>query len=199
MSELRETTAQQTAPTDFVSQAAETSGRLSKGENLSTGDQLSSQKETLPTPEAYEDLTLPESLQGHEANFASFKQLAAELNLPAETARKLMQWEATASESGLKQAEQERADILQKWTEETKNLFGPAYPREIAKALETAERFGGEELRNLLDATGLGSHPVVVKTFHQISQQISEDVSIAGKGRNTTDKTFAEALYGKAS
>lgn len=202
MSDSRETTAQPSAPTDFVSQADETSGRLSNGEKFSTGDQLLSntkKTETLPPTEAYKELTLPESLHGQEENFASFKQLAAELNLPAEAARKLMQWEAAACEAGTKQADQARADILQKWTEESKALFGPAYPREMAKALAAAERFGGEELRNLLDATGLGSHPIVVKTFHQISQQISEDVSVAGKGRNTTDKTFTEALYGKAS
>ena len=125
--------------------------------------------------------------------------LISELNLPAETVQKLMQWEADIACSEQKKADGQRADILQKWMEQSKELFGPSYAQDIARALETADRFGGAELRQLLEVTGLGNHPVIVKTFHQISQLISEDNSISGRTRHSTDKTFAEALYGKAS
>lgn len=179
-----------------VTQADETSGRPSEGENESAQDRLPSSENTLQ--DRYHELKLPDSLKGHEENFGAFKKLAATLNLSADTAEKLMKWEADTAASGAQAAEQKRASILQKWTSQTKELFGASYPREIARALDAATRFGGPELRELLDITGLGSHPVIVKTFHQISQQISEDSSVAGKTKNSTDKTFAEALYGKA-
>ncbi len=148
--------------------------------------------------DVYADIKLPQNLRGREETFAAFKQLAAELKLPAEAVQKLVQWEADAAEEGRKSRRDGRTQILQRWTQQTRDMFGPAYGREITRALDAAERFGGPELRALLDATGLGSHPAVVKTFHKISQQIGEDESVSGRGRAAADKTFAEALYGKA-
>lgn len=197
MSDNTENTVQN--QTDFIQQADEVSGRPSEGEKTPQTDRLNEQKEMFSSENSYSRLQLPESLKGQEENFAAFKKLAAEMGIPAENAEKLMQWEATAARQGQRAAEQERADILQKWTEQTKEMFGPSYQKKIACALDAAARFGGEELRALLDVTGLGSHPIIVKTFHNISQQISEDISVSGKNKNSTDKTFAEALYGKAS
>ena len=184
--------------TDLTHQADDVTSRLSEGDNTSAQDQLNQTQETLSSTDSYAELTLPEALQGNDENFASFKKLAATLQLPTETVRKLVEWEASATTDMAKRTAQERADILQKWTDQTKEMLGPEYQRELTRALQAADRFGGPELRELLEVTGLGSHPVVVKTFHQISQQISEDASVGGKLRNTTDKTFAEALYGKA-
>ena len=197
MSEKTENTVPQT--TDLTQKADEVSGRLSEGQTAPQSDQLNEKKEMFSYEDSYSKLQLPESLKGQEENFAAFKKLAGELHIPAETAEKLLQWEAAAAVSGQQKADAARADILEKWTEQTKEMFGPSYQQEVARALEAAERFGGEQLRTLLDVTGLGSHPVIVKTFHQISQQISEDVSVSGKHKNSTDKTFTEALYGRAS
>lgn len=181
-----------------ITQADETSGRPSQTEQTTATDRLSNTEQTSSDSDSYSELKLPESLKGCEQNFDSFKQLAAGLKLPAETVEKLVEWEAAAASKGQETAAAQRADILHKWNEQTKACFGPSYQQEIARALDAVDRFGGAELRELLEVTGLGSHPIIVKTFHQISQQISEDSSISGRTRHSTDKTFAEALYGKA-
>lgn len=194
----QEQDAQVQAQTDLeIKQADEASGRPSEGEESSAQDRPDEVKETSADAQNYEGLKLPEGLEGREETFASFKKLASELKLPAEAARKLVEWEANLAADGRKTADAQRAEILEKWTARTKEMFGPSYAKEIARALDAADRFGGPELRDLLEATGLGSHPVVVRTFHEISRQISEDVSAAGRVRNSADKTFAEALYGK--
>jgi len=186
-------------PTDLT-QTDTNSSRMSRAEShTAPTDQPSAQTaETVSSNVDYEELELPEVLKGNEANFTSFKKLAAELKLPAETVKKLIDWEAQTAQAGIETADGTRSDILQKWTEQTKSVFGQQYSQAVARALSAAERFGGPELRELLDVTGLGNHPVMVKTFHAISQQISEDESVAGRLRHSTDKTFAEALYGKA-
>ena len=176
-------------------QADETTGRQSDG-NQSPSDDL-------PNPEKnaeknYENWALPEELKEQEENFVSFKQLAQELNLPLESAEKLMQWQLKQTQSSQQIAAAVKEQILQKWRSQTPELLGPAYGREIARTLSAVDRFGGEELRLLLQATGLADHPVIVKTFQQIAKQISEDVSVGGIVQKTQDKTFAEALYGKA-
>lgn len=192
------TTASDTAQTNDFLQADEGSGRPSQTATGAEADRPSEKKETFSPEDAYKDLRLPETLQGCEAGFASFKKLAGELKLPAETVQKLVEWESTATQEGQQNSQRERAEILQKWAEQTKQALGASYQQDIVHALQAAQRFGGPELRELLEVTGLGSHPVVVKTFHAIYQQTSEDVSVSGQIRHHTDKTFAEALYGKA-
>lgn len=182
-----------------VLQADEATGRLSQPASPTAApDQLTQTSDMSLPKQEEQELSLPQSLKGNEAHFEAFKKLAQELHLPTQTAQKLVEWEASVNQTARQTSEQQREEILQKWTAQTKEQFGPSYQQEITRALQAAERFGGPQLRELLDATGLGSHPVVVKTFHAISQQISEDVSVSGKLSHTTDKTFTEALYGKA-
>lgn len=178
--------------------ANEVSGRPGEEESISPTDRL---KETSPAQnvqDPYAQVQLPPQAKGREEVFASFKRLAAELKLPQETVKKLVEWETGCAEDGRKTADKNREEILENWTKQTKEMFGPFYSREIARALDAVQRFGGEELRVLLDATGLGSHPAVVRAFHEIAKQIGEDVSVGGGAAKTADKTFAEALYGKA-
>ncbi len=189
----------QTETTTPFIQAVETSGRPSQPAPRAEADRLQKTPETSLPQDAYQALSLPAALAGCEEQFTSFKELARELHLPAETVQKLMEWEANITENNKQSDEAQRAQILHKWTQQSKDLWGNTYQQEIARALHAAQCFGGPELRELLEVTGLGSHPVVIKTFHAISQQMMEDVAVSGKLKNTTDKTFAEALYGKAS
>ena len=194
---FEQNTAPQAEQTDLTqTQADEATGRPS-GEETKT-DELNTQDKTPLNTDEYKELTLPPQLKACEENLNAFKKLAAELKLPAETAKKLVQWETAAASAGVQNAAEQRAEILQRWTQQTKEMLGARYEQKLICALDAAQRFGGDELRTLLDVTGLGSHPAVVKAFYQISRQLAEDQSVAGSARTETDKTFAEALYGKA-
>ncbi len=185
----------QTAQTDF--RAEELNGRPS-GADATADDRPKNEKEAALPDGPYADIQLPPNLRGQEEAFAEFKKLATSLQLSGEAVKQLVQWEAQTADGGRRRAQDGRTQILERWKKETRDMFGPAYERELARALGAVQRFGGEELRALLDATGLGNHPVLVKTFHEISKQIGEDQSVSGQIRASADKTFSEALYGKA-
>ena len=72
----------------------------------------------------------------------------------------------------------------------------PAPSSQRAVAVRAARTYGGEELQTLLKETGLGNHPVIVKTFYAIGRATGEDASTGGPAAAQTDKTFAQALYG---
>lgn len=195
----RQTAPEEAAQINLQEQKAdETSGRPGEGEKVSPADRLQQTTPAQNAQDPYAAVELPPAAKGREEVFAAFKRLAAELKLPQEAVKKLVEWEAGCAEDGRKTADKNREEILENWTRQTKKMFGPFYSREIARALDAAQRFGGEELRVLFDATGLGSHPAVVRAFHEIAKQIGEDVSVGGGAAKTADKTFAEALYGKA-
>ncbi len=149
-----------------------------------------------PGEEDYGGLQLPAGAEPEEGLLDAFKTLAAELKIPSAAAQRLMDWEFARAERAARTAETLRQEMLQKWADQTKAVLGPRYEENLAKAVRAADVFGGPELRDLLEETGLGNHPVIVKTFYQIGRATGEDVSAGGKETAPGDKTFAQALYG---
>ncbi len=141
----------------------------------------------------YAEVSLPENSSLSAADLDAFKQAALQVNLPAQT---LQAWMAL-EENRLQAAAQAAQETQAQWAHQTQALFGPAWQEEVSKAVRAADAFGGPELRKLLEETGLGNHPVMVRTFHAVAKCVSEDVTPGGACHATADKTFTQALYGK--
>lgn len=137
-------------------------------------------------------LAWPEDVSFSKEAIDAFVKLAADLHLPPEQAQQLIDFEARFARQTL----QDNAAQQAKWAQETQTFFGPAWQEEVSLAVRAADTFGGPELRALLEETGLGNHPVIVRTFNEIGKRISEDVSSGGNPSAGADKTFTEALYG---
>lgn len=150
-----------------------------------------------PAPEAQPPLTWPEDIDVPEETRCAFLKLADDLKLPSQTAQQLVDFEAGLARTF--QAEQARQTQARQtaWAEEIKQIYGPQWEEEMSRAVRAADVFGGPELRALLEESGLGNHPVIVRTFNRIGKSISEDASPLGKISTTGgSKTFAEAMYG---
>jgi hypothetical protein len=65
-----------------------------------------------------------------------------------------------------------------------KQEWGDAFNAKADAAFRAAKEFGGQELAQVLQETGLGNHPVMVKMFAKIGEKISEDTAL---GRNSSD------------
>ena len=150
-----------------------------------------------PDPAAYQNLQLPEDISFPQDALEEFKALSQEMGLSEEQVQQLLDLEARYARSGAQRGAEEKNQIVARWAEQTKAAFGPQTEATVALAVRAADAFGGPELRELLEATGLGNHPVIVRTFSEIGKSISEDVLPGGKPAAPQDKTFAEALYGK--
>ena len=85
------------------------------------------------------------------------------------------------------------------WKQQTQDKYGDKLPTVMATAARAVDKFGGDELRILLDQTGLGNHPVLVEAFSKAGALLKEDVSVPSNGAAAGDKTFTEALYGRRS
>lgn len=127
----------------------------------------------------------------------SFKNLAAEWKLVPEQVEKLQTLSNDIAQRTVQCAQENKRAQTVAWAQQTRALYGAGLEREIGFALRAADTFGGPELRQLLEETGLGNHPVVIRTLSGIGRTISEDASTGGIPSAPQDKTFAEALYGK--
>lgn len=181
--------------TEFeVLTAGETPEEPGQNGGEAAADRTEEETGDVPDAQDYGGLAFPDGAD--ERALEAFKTLARELDLPPEAAQKLVDLERSLAESSTEKEENARQEILQRWADRTKEMFGPHYAREVDVALRAADAFGGPELRSLLEATGLGNHPVMVKTFNQIGKLMSEDECVGGKAARGSDKTFTEALYG---
>ena len=159
-------------------------------------DQPEKQAEPMQDPSTSQDRAVSEaSLENAQPE--TLEQLAAELKLAPEHAEKLAAFETAHAAHYAQQALEEKRRQTAAWASQTRARYGAGLEQEIAFALRAANTFGGPELRTLLEETGLGNHPVVIRTLSGIGRTISEDASLGGLPSAPQDKTFAEALYGK--
>ncbi len=129
------------------------------------------------------------------ADFEAFEKLAGELKLSPDQVEKLLAFSADCAAHNAQSAAEEKRAQATAWANETRAFYGAKLDEEIAFALRAADTFGGPELRELLEETGLGNHPVIIRTLSGIGRTISEDASLGGVPTAPQDKTFAQALY----
>jgi hypothetical protein len=76
--------------------------------------------------------------------------------------------------------------------------WGQEFPANVALAQKAVKTFGSPELGALFESTGIGDHPLIVKTFHLIGKALSEDGAFGkGGGGGNAGQNAASILYPK--
>ncbi|MCQ2410839.1 MAG: hypothetical protein MJ053_05075 [Elusimicrobiaceae bacterium] len=176
---------------------AENSETPGHGENFSSADRPADQADTTQDLSNYDNLPLPQHASFTAQDWEDFKHMAADLKLSREQVEKLAAFETSCYERKQEAAAAQKHQQTAAWANETRALYGAGLEQEITFALRAANTFGGPELRALLEETGLGNHPVIIRTLSGIGRTISEDACPGGTPSAPQDKTFAEALYGR--
>ena len=142
-------------------------------------------------PEKYE-LTLPE---GSDAAFIEkYESIAKELDLPQDKAQATLDKLSVAYKETISQ---KIAEVREGWANESRanKEFGGDKLNETLAIAKKAEAYGGDEFRALLKETGLGNHPVIIKTMYEIGKVLSEDKVLTGKAGGGSEKTIAQRMY----
>lgn len=135
-------------------------------------------------PEQYEDFAAPEGVTLDADTTGEFKTLAKELGLPQSKAQQVVDLGAKL----VQKAEAQRAEVIQqevaKWAADSradKEFGGEKLAENLAGARNVVETFGSPELKTMLNESGLGNHPEVIRMLHRVSKAISEDQMVKGK------------------
>jgi len=70
------------------------------------------------------------------------------------------------------------------WKAQLEKDFGRAYDQQVDYAQRAAREFGGDEIINFLEETGLGDNPLLVKMFAKIGSQMTESTAKDGANAN---------------
>ena len=127
----------------------------------------------------YTDFTLPDGIAPDAKLLDGFKVLAKEAGLSQEAAQKFVTLQSENVKAGMeamvKQAEAQKVQMLEQFKQDTIKELGPDYQKELGFAARALNRFGTPELRKLMDDTGLGNHPLLVKAWVAIGKTMAED------------------------
>lgn len=139
---------------------------------------------------------LPEGVELDEPSANEFKAIAKDLKLPKEGAQKLVDFAIKRDADRL----EAQAAAVKQWGEQVAadKELGKAENQALAK--QAIDTFATPELKEILNKTGLGNHPELVRMAYNIGKSISEDKVITGRdGAGSQPRDPAEILYGNPS
>lgn len=151
-------------------------------------------------PEAYE-FKVPEGRTFDPEVMTAYSEVAKELNLSQEAAQRLL------DAVGPKMAERQLAQVeavRMGWAESSKTdreFGGEKLSENLSVAKKALDQFGTAELRSLLNESGLGNHPEVIRFMFRAGKAISEDRMVTGaaaQAKPSGPRSFADladALY----
>lgn len=157
-------------------------------------------------PEKYE-FKAPEGKQLDAETVEAFSEVAKELNLTQDAAQKMLT--AMSDKLGARQAAQVDA-VRSQWAESSKSdkeFGGDKITENLSVAKKALDTFGTAELRSLLNDSGLGNHPEVIRFMFRAGKAISEDRYVGPSTGSSTGKSngpmdfasAAAALYSNQS
>lgn len=153
------------------------------------------QQQVEGAPERY-DFKAGEGVSYDAAVIDAYSEVAKELNLSQDNAQKVL--DKMAPVIAARQSEQIAA-LHADWANSSKadkEFGGEKLAENLGTAKKAMDAFATPELRTLLNDTGLGNHPEVIRMFYRAGKSISEDSFVAG--RATSAKSAADVLYDKS-
>lgn len=160
------------------------------GDDKKDGDKPAN--EYLGAPEAY-DIKTPEGFQVDETIKGEFESAAKEIGLSQKGVERLVAIQTKLQENQATKT----AELVKKWGEDIKadkELGGNDYQAKAAKAVEFRKAFFSDDAKALLDKSGLGNHPEIVRGFYRAGMAMGE--AIAHKGGASQQQDAATILYG---
>jgi hypothetical protein len=145
-------------------------------------------------PEAY-DFKAPEGVALDPVAVEAFAPVAKELGLTQTQAQRVVDlYAGLQAQQAEAQAEQVKAWAKQVTTD--KEIGGAKWAEHRAVIARARDAFASPELVQLMEQTGLGSHPEVIKLFVRVGKAISDDGHVIG-GNPGPDPRSAEGFYAR--
>lgn len=153
------------------------------------------EKPAAKAPEKYE-FKAEEGKEFSPDVLQKFEEIARELDLSQEGAQKMLD---TIAPQIVKAQEAAHAKIVSDWADQAKadkEIGGEKFAENLAVAKKALETFGTPELREVLDKSGLGNHPELIRAFMRAGQKISSASFVpAGRADTTPTQTAGAKLY----
>lgn len=146
-------------------------------------DDKSADEGDKPEPIEYEDFSTPDGVTLDEAVLGEFKDIAKELGLPQDKAQKFVDMATTLQQKQADAFAEQVVAARAEWREGAKadpEFGGAKLTENLRVAVAAREEFGTPELKTLLDDSGLGDHPEVIRFFYRVGTAVSDHAFAKG-------------------
>lgn len=149
---------------------------------------------SLQTQEVVYEFKLPDGMQLDKAAVDAFVPIAKELKLSPEQAQKFVDLKVKDVQN---QVEAWQRQTVQ-WVDEVRGdaeIGGDNLEKSLAYSKAAMDFIGDPKLKELLDSTGYGNHPTLVRAFVKIGKQLAPDTFVGGKrepAANSEDAALAK-------
>ena len=171
-------------------------------EETSTEEEKTEEETAEGAPEEYAEFTAPEGVTLNADLLDKFKAFARDNNMTQERAQALVDMGVEIASSGDKALADHIAQTRADWRKASQNdeEFGDnawESTRPLAKA--GLDRFGTPALRSLLEESGLGDHPEVIRLFWKIGQATGEHAFVKSGKHDGARASFYDHPTSKAN
>ena len=129
-------------------------------------------------PESYDLASvIPEGFELNQERMESFTAVAKEAGLSQENASKLAAYGIQMMQESASDVQQEFASKVNTWGEQAKTELGAEFTNTVRLAASGIEVMEKQipELRTMLNETGAGNHPVMIKAMAMIGKLVAEE------------------------
>jgi len=163
--------------------------------DAATEDTEESNEETQEAgaPEEYSEFEVPEEYGINNETLTDYQSWAKENNLTQDQAQAGVNMVTKMQEAQVSQwVEQQKA-----WVDQAKSdteIGGEKFDENISTAVKARDSFGNSEFSEMLDTSGLGNHPEMIRFLNRVGRAISEDKVIVS-GANAGQRSQESVLY----
>lgn len=143
-------------------------------------------------PEKYEPFKLPDGVKLEDAQIADLQATAKDLGLTQDQAQKLVDRELKVRGEVSTAAQTEFKSTIAKWADDAradKDIGGDKLAATLASAKRGLDAASTNaklpELKTMLDSTGFGNHPAVIKLFQYVDSLTANDGKFLAGGKAT--------------
>lgn len=175
-------------------EAAEQADTADTPDNQGQGDGGDGEK----APTEYAEFDIPEGITVQDTDVVAFKGLAQDMGLSQQNAQKLLSFEAERIRTMNDQLSEQHVQQTQEWAEQARadrEFGGDAFNQNVATAVAAIDTFGTPEVKELLNQTGLGSHPGIIRMFWKVGKAISPDGAIAGGNGGVSAQPNSRSMF----
>lgn len=148
-------------------------------------------------PEDYE-FTFEDGVEVDEKSLESAKAMFKEAGLTQEQANKFVEFHTQAMKEASEAFEKNWSDTVEGWVQSSKDdkeFGGKAFDENVAVARKGIEAFGTDEFKEMLNFTGVGDHPEMIRLLYRVGKAVSEDKLHQGTHAPHGAKTIEERLF----
>lgn len=183
------------APSDVKDEVVEGDDKQEDKDESDKDEESKDEKSEVPEEYKFE---FPEEVEVDEESLNTFKEWSKDHKISQEAAQELINMQVSLMEKMQNKGYDAWKTMTEEWATESKNdkeFGGKAFNESVAVAKVALDEFGSEGLREVLDSTGAGNHPEVIRFFHKVGKAISEDKLIAGGNTANEPKDPAKIMF----